>query len=172
MRNDIELAFDYFMRVPQPPPLPVGTQLRGQGPTRLASRFSQPASVDEIKHAWPDGQLPSELTLAWRRSRESWLFEDTNYGQWGLHLLAPQDCAAITRRELVGRPEDYRSDEIVIAEFLGDSDLLVMSPNATGGAKILIALPLYFREDWPVAASSLSEFLNLYREAEGMMFWE
>ena len=62
-------------------PVPVGAQLRGQGPTRLASRFSQPASVDEIKHAWPDGQLPSELTLAWGRSRESWLFEDTNYGQ-------------------------------------------------------------------------------------------
>lgn len=83
-----------------------------------------------------------------------------------------QGLRAITRRELVGRPEDYRSDEIVIAEFLGDFDLLVMSPNVTGGARIVIALPLYFRGDWPLAASSLSEFLNLYREAEGMMFWE
>ena len=47
-----------------------------------------------------------------------------------------------------------------------------MSLNSTGGANILVALPLYSREDWPVAASSLSEFLNLYREAAGMMFWE
>lgn len=100
MESDIERAFDYFMRLPQAPPLPVETQLCGQGPIRLASRFSQPASVDEIKHAWPDGQLPSELTLAWRRSRESWLFEDTNYGQWGLHLLAPKGCERLLEGSL------------------------------------------------------------------------
>lgn len=35
-----------------------------------------------------------------------------------------------------------------------------------------IALPLYPREDWYIAANSLEEFLGKFKESRGEKFWE
>ena len=62
-------------------------------------------------------------------------------------------------------------DDIVIGEFLGDSDLVLYSPSA-GASHIVIALPIYGRSEWPSAAPDLVSFLSSYLEGGGDKFWE
>jgi hypothetical protein len=97
---------------------------------------------------------------------EAWLFEDVEYGQWGLHLLNAQACADRTAAELAERPEDFASDDIVIGEVLGDSELLVCAPSEDVDRRYLIALPLDPRNDWSAAGSSVSEVLGRYLASE------
>jgi hypothetical protein len=141
-------------------------------PFRLACALSTPATPGEIQSAWPGRPLPAELVEAWSISRETRLFEDIDYGQWGLVLLSPTASARRTAEQRTNRPSDYSTDDIVIGEFLGDLELLVMAPSQTGDQRILIALPLDDRPDWYSAASSFTQFLNRYRESHGGKYWE
>ena len=65
-----------------------------------------------------------------------------------------------------------RPDDIVVGEFLGDLQLLVLEPDATRDARALIALPLDERDDWPQAGESLGDFLATYFDNNGEMFWD
>jgi hypothetical protein len=144
----------------------------GDNPFRLACSLSKPATDDEIRSAWPDARMPAELVEAWSVSRESRLFEDVDYGQWGLVLLSPTASAHRTAEQRAERPDDYRPDDVVIGEFLGDLELLVMAPSEAGNRRILVALPLYDRPAWYAAASSLAQFLEKYLAAHGDKYWE
>jgi hypothetical protein len=42
------------------------------------------------------GEVPAELGEAWATSRQSRLFEDVDYGQWGLVLSSPAAAAQRT----------------------------------------------------------------------------
>lgn len=64
------------------------------------------------------------------------------------------------------------ADDIVLGEFLGDSELLVFSPSATGDRRYLIALPLDPRDDWFSAGKSVVEVLERLRDADGDKYWE
>ena len=70
------------------------------------------------------------------------------------------------------RPSDFRERDVVIGTFLGDQELLVISPSESGRCQILIALPLDARSDWFDAAENLGVFLEMYFEAAGDKFWE
>jgi hypothetical protein len=70
------------------------------------------------------------------------------------------------------RPADLRPDDIVLGEFLGDLELLVLAPSETGRRRILIALPLDRRADWLGAAQDLGEFLQRYFDRAGDKYWE
>lgn len=140
----------------------------GSNPFRLASKVESQASIDEVSRAWPTGALLPELEALWLSSREAWLFQDIDYGQWGLHILDPAAAAARTNAERASRPGDFEATDAVVGEFLGDSHLLVLEAN--GG--VLVALPLDPRTDWPRVAPRLSEFLTRYLEAVGDKYWE
>jgi hypothetical protein len=140
----------------------------GSNPFRLASKVESGASLDEVSGAWAAHALLPGLEELWLSSREAWLFQDIDYGQWGLHILEPATAAARTNAERASRPKDFVPSDAVIGEFLGDTDLLVLEAN--GG--VLVAQPLDPRSDWPLAASTLSEFLTLYLEAVGDKYWE
>lgn len=133
----------------------------GSNPFRLASKVEPRASIDEVSGAWPAHALLPELEALWLSSREAWLFQDIDYGQWGLHILDPAAAAALTRDERARRPGDFEPTDAVVGEFLGDTDLLVLDANGS----VLVALPLDPRTDWPQVASTLSEFLTRYLEA-------
>jgi len=139
-----------------------------QAPLRLRCTLDEPATSAEVERFWADRQLPSGLLEAWSVCREARLFEDADYGQWGLHLLAPSASATRTEEELAQRPEDYSAVDIVIAEFLGDQDLLVLDKQAG----VLVALPLDQRSDWYRPASSMAEFFARYVAAGGDKYWE
>ncbi len=143
----------------------------GTGPFKLRSNLTEPADPDEVGAAWAERALPDDLLALWATTREARLFEDVEYGQWGLVLLSPEASAARTARELADRPQDMRPDDLVVGEFLGDLQLLVLEPDTTG-ARALIALPLDGRDDWPVAGESLGDFLATYFDNNGEMFWD
>jgi hypothetical protein len=145
---------------------------RGDNPFRLACSLGAAATDEEIRSAWPEAPLPAELVEAWSASRESRLFEDMDYGQWGLVLLSPSASAERTAQVRAQRPGAYRPDDVVIGVFLADLELLVMAPSEAGDRKILIALPLDDRRDWYPAAPSLAQFLEKYLGSLGAKYWE
>ena len=89
-----------------------------------------------------------------------------------LVLLDPEASARRTTHELSARPGDFRGDDVVIGEFLGDLELLVIAPSETSRRRILIALPLDPRDEWYRAASELGQFLESYFNARGDKYWE
>lgn len=143
----------------------------GGNPFRLACSFDDPATTPEIEGAYPGGQVPADLVRLWSTCGGARLFEDVDYGQWGLVLLSPAASAQRTTRERAQRPHDYRPGDVVIGEFLGDQELVVLTPSE-GREEVLIALPLDDREEWLSAAGGIAEFLSRYRDALGNEFWE
>jgi hypothetical protein len=143
-----------------------------ESPFKLGCRVEPGASPAELEQAGSLGPATPELTSLWSASREAWLFEDVEYGQWGLHLLSPGGSATRTEAERAERPGDVRSDDVVFGEFLGDSELLVYAPSEEGGRRYLIALPLDPRADWYPAGASLAEVLQQLLDAGGDKYWE
>jgi hypothetical protein len=76
--------------------------------------------------------------------------------------------------ERSGRPDEYEGGDLVIGEFLGDAERLVVrcSPSAEDYGRVYIALPIDPRVEWESPAASLSAFLALYLDAHGDKFWE
>ncbi|MGH2681836.1 MAG: hypothetical protein ACRDIX_01225 [Actinomycetota bacterium] len=135
---------------------------------RLACRLAKPADADEIAEAWSDQELPPGAEDLWLTCRDADLFVDVDYGQWGLKLLSPTASAARSARERDARRADFREGDVIIGEFLGDQDLVVIDDSG----RVLVALPLDGRADWPRPAVSLAEFLSDYVSANGAKYWE
>lgn len=143
----------------------------GDNPFKLGCSLSAPATDEEIRAAWPDGP-PAEMAEVWSVSSESRLFEDVDYGQWGLVLLSPAESAKRTAEQRELRPDDYSAEDVVVGEFLGDLELLVLAPSEAGDRGVLVALPLDGRQDWYPVAPDLARFLERYRDQQGSKFWE
>lgn len=118
--------------------------------------------------------LPAELAEFWRDSGGARLFEDTTYGQWGLVLLGRDAAADRTEMFVEERLRDARPGDLVVGEFLGDQDLLLVrcDQEASDFGSVLVALPLDGREDWYVLAPSLTAFLEEFEQEEGAKYWE
>jgi hypothetical protein len=116
--------------------------------------------------------LPEDLHKWWALVKSARLFEDTNYGQWGLEVLSPDVSLQVTNECLIQRKKDFFCTDIVIGKFLGDSELVMVSCGSMDFGAIYIVEPIYGREDWSIAAHSLGEFLELYIAAEGDKYWE
>lgn len=139
---------------------------------KLACRIDPGASLDDIESSMGGRAAPPDLTELWLASREAWLFEDVDYGQWGLHLLNSSDSAVRTATEHAARPDDLRADDIVLGEFLGDSELLVYAPSEEGPRRYLISLPLDSRDDWYAAGATAAEVFERYAASGGEKYWE
>jgi hypothetical protein len=149
-------------------PNPLGAQ---DNPFKLRSSLSEAASADEITLALGES-VPVEVAALWSRCRSARLFEDIDYGQWGLQILDPAASAARNQKEIEARPLDFRGDDIVLGTFLGDQDLLVIAPSEGERRRVMVALPLDGRADWFGVAASLAEFLETYFAARGNKYWE
>jgi hypothetical protein len=137
-------------------------------PFRLRCSLSPPAAIEEVAKAWPESALPPGAADLWRLTRTADLFVDADFGQWGLRLLNPEASATRTRKERALRPTDYEPNDVVLGEFLGDQDLLVIGANGS----VLVALPLDPRQDWYRPATNLSRFLIEFVAKKGAKFWE
>ncbi|GAA1246165.1 hypothetical protein GCM10009633_19160 [Janibacter melonis] len=71
-------------------------------------------------------------------------------------------------REAKERPTDFHLGDTVLGEFLGELDLLVVDHSG----RVLIAEPVYCREEWPVAAPTLTGFFAAFLDSRGEKFWE
>lgn len=126
------------------------------------------------KHDEPPGGLPEAIAELWQHAESARLFEDRQYGQWGLLLFSEDTARQRTREARAARAKDFTDSDLVVGEFLGDSEVLVVrgDPGADDFGHVLIALPLDPRRDWYEAADDFEEFLQAYERAEGSKFWE
>ena len=122
----------------------------------------------------PESSLPTALEEFWRVSSGATLFEDVEFGQWGLVLLSPAESASATQAFREERARDYVSGDRVLGRFLGDQDLLVVRCDETADdfGSIVVALPLDRRRDWYRVAEDLEAFLGDYERNQGSKYWE
>jgi len=144
-------------------------------PTGIALQCAATASPAPGAEVPPDlAAAPLELQVLWKNYRDLRLFEDPAFGQWGLHIFNPHEAAAATRMWSHDIRGDYRRGDIVVGEFLGDGErLLVRSDPGLGDfGSVVVSLPLYSRSEWPVVASALLEFLDRFISMQGAKYWE
>jgi len=121
----------------------------------------------------PNISLPEELQELWQKCNGLHLFEDKTYGQSGLIIWSPQKTLE-KHQTLRQNSNEFESEDLIIGEFLGDSDLLVVTcnPNATNFGQIIVALPIDHREDWYYLTYSLPDFLQRFIASQSEKFWE
>ena len=118
--------------------------------------------------------LPLTIINLWNQTSGLRLFEDITYGQWGLILWSPAQVISEQEKRLAQRKSDFRPGDLIIGEFLGDADLLILRGDATSPdfGNVMIALSLDSREEWDLAGLTLESFLNQLIAANGDKFWE
>jgi hypothetical protein len=117
------------------------------------------------------GDGGAEIRDLWGLVESARLFEDHQYGQWGLSLLSPSECRSKTASEVADRSADFAEADLVIGAFLGDSDLLIYS-QLDDACRVRVATPLDERSDWYEVAPNLFGFLSQYVESGGEKYWE
>lgn len=102
------------------------------------------------------------------------LFKDEIYGQWGLKLYELNELIAATKYYENERKADFLKGDLIIGEFYGDSECLLIrcDPNCRDYGYVYIVLPIDQREDWYVAANSFEEFMEKFYYFQGDKFWE
>jgi hypothetical protein len=145
----------------------------GDGETAFSLR-SRVVLRDKPSQPGADWRFPADLDWLWRHTEEVRLFEDIQYGQWGLVILNHEAAVHRTLQERARRPSDLLPGDVIVAEFLGDSDLLVVraDPETEDFGSVLVALPIDRRRHWPAVGESLSAFLDRYVSAQGAKYWE
>lgn len=128
----------------------------------------------EALEAQIDAKLPAAIVDLWSLARSVRLFEDVTYGQWGLVLVSPERSIELTERLLATRSLETRRGDVVVGEFIGDSELLLLrcDEGSDDYGAVAVVLPIYPRAEWPVVADSLGAFLPAYIAAGGDKFWE
>jgi hypothetical protein len=138
----------------------------------LANVFSAHAAAEhdlfDLQH------IDAGLIEFWRMAETAELFKDITYGQWGLKILSPLGSRRCTLAEQKERPEEMRPTDLVFAEFLGDSDQLLMDLSFSNSNRqpIYVKSPIDKRHSWPKIADSFEEFLGQYVRENGEKFWE
>jgi hypothetical protein len=120
-------------------------------------------------------KLPEEIKLLWSRASELRLHEDVNYGQWGCVLWSPIDVVARHRQACdQRRSEDFRPGDVIVGEFRGDTDLVVLRCDSSQKdyGRIVIALAMDSRNEWPCVSSSLVDFVLTFLSQPDKKFWE
>lgn len=118
--------------------------------------------------------LPPDLDYLWTEASSLRLFEDVTYGQWGLIMWPPEQAIREQKQRISARSKEFRQGDLIVGEFLGDSDLVVMrcDPTEPDFGYVMIALPIDPRSEWYVVADSLGVFLSKFLESRFYKYWE
>lgn len=166
VRESVQLMKREGSRLAKPVPV------EGMPPMTFSCSFAPDAATrDELAALRCD--CPSDLAEFWAVARTARLFEDQQYGQWGLEIVDPEHAADLTDRCQAKRGRDFSEGDLVVGKFLGDSDLLVIrcDSRATDFGSVLAAPPLDPRRDWYKVGESLASFLDNYIRSGGEKFW-
>lgn len=142
-------------------------------PVPLRCSFASPAREGDLALVAAQFITPASVLEFWQISDGARLYEDEQYGQWGLLLFSATDALAKTAEFAAQRPRDFKQGDLVLGTFLGDSDLLLVrcDPSLNSFGSVVIALPVDERADWEHAASNLEDFLHFYANTHGEKFW-
>ncbi len=118
--------------------------------------------------------LPDDLIHLWNQAAGLSLYKDISYGQWGLTIWSPEETLTghpdrITEK----REEDILKGDLIIGELIGDSEypILRCDPALDDFGKLIIIRAMERRKDWPVVASSLTEFLERAAPSIEYQYW-
>jgi hypothetical protein len=144
-------------------------------PMRLVCEVKPAVLYDrQILEQQLGSKLPVDLVNLWEAASELRLYEDKQFGQWGLILWPPTDMVYQHSKASSERPEQYARGDVIIGEFRGDQEKLLIRCDESQAdyGHVLVALPIYGRCDWPTVSDSLSGFLTSFVNARGNKFWE
>jgi hypothetical protein len=130
----------------------------------------RPALMDDIEKL----AVGDDLKEFWKIVGSVDLFKDDAYGQWGLKILHPVEARNLTECEKNDASSGVKASDVVIGEFYGDSDLLIVDSQNSGQDmySIHVKSPLDDRNEWSQVANSFSEFLARYIQSQGDKYWE
>lgn len=164
MNTSIETALaELTVLAEKPPAFDATSSLPALVGTTIIPRIGPPVPTD----------LPRDMQVLWERTDGARIHEDLTFGQSGLVLWSHADAVVRTSRERGARAE-YVDGDLVVGEFLGDADLVVVriDPRQPDFGFVLIAEPIYGRPDWPVAATGIGDFLLAFIRSGGEKYWE
>ncbi len=94
--------------------------------------------------------------------------------QWGLKLYSIEEVIFASKIYKINRNNDALQSDLIIGEFYGDSDLLLVrcDPNSDDYGSIFVVLPIDQRQDWYIVANTFQEFISKFYETQGDKFWE
>jgi len=141
-------------------------------PMVFSSTIGQPCTKAE-QQLYQEMTLPNDLICFWSSTRSADLFVDQTYGQWGLRILDPKSAIQCTTRFSKDREDDYKTGDLVIGRFVGDSDLLILRCDNLSDdfGQVVIGLPIDHREDWYNVSSNFGSFMERYMQSRGDKFW-
>jgi len=135
----------------------------------LSCEFSKETAKVPVGYPF---EVPEELVNFWGYTSEAALFIDKTYGQWGLKVFSPKEAVLATKKENELRADEYNRTDLVIGEFIGDSDKLVIDCSPKNLGQILVSMPFDPRKEWWVVSSNFKDFLRDFSKKEGEKYWE
>lgn len=118
--------------------------------------------------------IPQDLKDFYKISNGARLFEDTEYGQWGMNLFSLDELHRATEDYKHNREDEAMTGDLIIGDFLGDSDLLLIriDEKMLDYGKVAIVNPIYKRPDWYWLDIDFLDFIEKYASSNGGKFWE
>lgn len=118
--------------------------------------------------------LPPEAIEFYKATDGAVLFKDDEYGQWGLKIYCLDELDRATRFYLDKRSRDALEGDLIIGEFIGDSDLLLLrcNPHSSDFGSVMIVSAIEQREEWDTAAIDVESFLLELYSQQGDKYWE
>lgn len=118
--------------------------------------------------------MPASLRNFYKISNGARFFEDSDYGQWGMNLLSIDKLNKASEDYKYNRQEEAMAGDLIIGEFIGDSDLLLIrvDKQMPDYGKVAIVNPIYKRTDWYWLDIDFFDFIEKYVSSNGNKFWE
>lgn len=140
----------------------------------LVCEFSQPASEFDIEQVGGHCSPSRDLIQFWHLCAKAKLFKDVKFSQWGLVLYSPGEALSSTENFRLHRNRDCSFGDLIVGEFLGDSDLLLLrcDPDESDYGSVRVVNAIDPRSEWDSVSSSLSAFLGEFAIKQGCKFWE
>ncbi|NJK65008.1 MAG: SMI1/KNR4 family protein [Synechococcaceae cyanobacterium SM2_3_1] len=123
-------------------------------------------------------KIPEDLKWLWDYY-SSVAIKIYDYGISGLYIYSPDQALVrhkyyyVKEKELAKTIEDLREGDFIIGEYFGEQQFVLIrcDEKSKDFGSILMTQPIDPREEWPIVATSLIDFLETYYLA-GDMFWD
>lgn len=141
-------------------------------PFKLCCSFNSGVEDYQLSHL--QRSLPREVRDFYILSNGAALFVDEQYGQWGLKIYSLDEIANATQLYFKERSRDCLEEDLIIGEFFGDTDLLLIrcDPRNKDFGSVVVVSAINPRVDWDIAASDFAFFLQELYYHQGDKYWE